>query len=90
MAQSNLLFICASAFLTGCVATNLQPLAANDPGSPHALEAITSPAKTILGEDDATRRTRSLLAARARQDTSDADRQGPDTSEKNQMPEMEH
>jgi uncharacterized lipoprotein YajG len=90
MAQSNLLFICASVFLAGCATSNDQVLTVNNPTSPNAPEAITPAAKTVLGQDDATRRTRALVAARAKEDSNGAENQSPDVSETGQMPGAKH
>lgn len=90
MARTNFLPICASVFLAGCATSNDQVLTVNNPTSPNALEAITPAAKTVLGQDDATRRTRALIAARVKEDSNGARNQSPDVSETGQMLEMKH
>jgi uncharacterized lipoprotein YajG len=90
MARTNLLPICASVFLAGCATSNDQGLTVNNPASPNAPEAITPAAKTVLDQDDATRRTGALIAARAKEDSNGAQNQSPDVSETGQVPGMKH
>jgi hypothetical protein len=90
MARTNFLQICASVFLAGCATNNDQVLTVNNPASPSAPEAVTPAAKTLLGQDDATRRTRALIAARAKEDSNAAQNQSPDVSETGQMPGLKH
>jgi|SRR6516162_7965527 hypothetical protein len=87
-----LLRISALGLLTGCA--NNQPLVLNadNPASPAAREAVTSPAHPVLGLDQATKRSRDLIAARAAHDTQ-GQQQPQDqqnTSGMKNMPGMQH
>ena len=82
----------AFGLLVGC-STNLPPLTPDNPASPAAPEAVERPAPISLGTDNATQRTRQLIAARAQQDSGAQ----PQQRQKNQtvpgmenMPGMEH
>src|SRR5215831_18219951 len=55
--------------LAACASTRTLVLNADNPASPAAREAITSPAHSILNLDQASKRTRELIAARAAEDT---------------------
>jgi hypothetical protein len=57
-------------FLAGCVTAELPQITSNNPASPDAGEAISPPARRNLGTDQATEKTRELIAARAQQDSS--------------------
>jgi hypothetical protein len=54
--------------VVGCT-THLPPLAADNPASLAAPEAVTQPARFSLGTDSATKRTGQLIAARAQRDS---------------------
>src|SRR6516164_11852593 len=64
-----LLRISALSLLTGCASDQPLNLNADDPASPAAREAVTSPVQPVLGLDQATKRTRDLIAARAAHNT---------------------
>jgi len=64
-----LLRISALSLLTGCASDQPLNLNADNPASPAAREAVTSPAHAVLGLDQATKRTRDLIAARAAHNT---------------------
>jgi|SRR6516162_3709652 hypothetical protein len=68
MVRLTFLKILAFGLLTGCADTQPLVLNANNPASPAAREAITSPAQAVLSLDQASKRTRELIAARAAQD----------------------
>ena len=55
--------------LSGCIGGAPLSVADDNPASPNADEAITSPAQSVLNLDQASKRTRELIAARAAQDT---------------------
>ena len=55
--------------LVGCATAELPPLTSNNPASPEAREAVSRLARRSLGTDQATEKTRELLAARAQQDS---------------------
>jgi hypothetical protein len=60
-----LLKISVLSLLTSCASDQPLNLNADNPASPAAREAVTSPAHPVLGLDQATKRTRELIAARA-------------------------
>ena len=64
-----LLRISALSLLMGCASNQPLVLNADNPASPAAREAVTSPAHPVLGLDQATKRTRHLIAARASHNT---------------------
>src|SRR5215472_3360927 len=69
MLRLTFLNILAFGLLAGCVSNRPFVLNADNPASPIAREAITSPAQSVLNLDQASKRTRELIAARAAQDT---------------------
>jgi hypothetical protein len=86
--------ILALSFLVGCASNQPLVLNTDNPASPAAREAITPPARQVLGIDQASKRTRELIAARAAQDTQ-SQRQQNDQQMQNMpgmknMPGMEH
>ena len=69
MLRLTFLKILAFGFLAGCASYRPLVLNTDDPASPNADEAITSPAQSVLNLDQASKRTRELIVARAAQDT---------------------
>jgi len=69
MLRLTFLKILAFGFLAGCASYRPLVLNTDNPASPNADEAITSPAQSVLNLDQASKRTRELIAARAAQDT---------------------
>ena len=69
MLRLTFLKILAFGFLAGCASNRPLILNTDNPASPNADEAITSPAQSVLNLDQASKRTRELIAARAAQDT---------------------
>ena len=69
MLRLTFLNILAFGLLAGCVGNRPLALNADNPASPIAREANTSPAQSVLNLDQASKRTRELIAARAAQDT---------------------
>jgi len=54
--------------LAGCAQDDLPAQSRNDPASPLAPESLTTPVHPALQPDQATERTKKLLALRAQQD----------------------
>jgi hypothetical protein len=69
MLRLTFLKILAFSLLTSCAGTQELVLNTNNPAGPAAREAITSPAQAVLSLDQASKRTRELIAARAAQGT---------------------
>ena len=69
MLRLTFLNILAFDLLAGCVSNRPLVLNADNPASPIAREAIASPAQSVLNLDQASKRTRELIAARAAQNT---------------------
>jgi hypothetical protein len=74
MARSIILPMIAVSFAAGCASTP-PPLTADNPASPHALEARVKPLRT-LERDAITQRTRQMLAQAAKQQE-EWDKNGP-------------
>jgi TolA-binding protein len=87
MARSILLPTLAFSLLAGCTTTNLPPLAPDDPASADAPEAVTGPARSVLGIDDLTQRTHHLITARAQENIEGQQQQQPNQNMQN-MPDM--
>jgi hypothetical protein len=76
--------------LAGCTLTSLPPLTANNPASPNGPEAVTQPLRSSLGVDNATKRTRQLVAARVQQDTPTQQEKKQSNQNMEKMPGMEN
>jgi hypothetical protein len=87
MLRLTFLNILAFGLLAGCVSNRPLVLNADNPASPSAREAITSPAPSMLSFDQASKRTRELIAARAAEDTQ-GQRQQQDQQNKSEMKNM--
>jgi hypothetical protein len=72
-----------------CATTALSSLATNNPASANAREAVTPPARPVLGIDQATQRTSQLIAARAEQESQGQSEQQPEQNMQT-MPGMKH
>ena len=68
MLRLTFLNILGFGLLASCANDRALVLNADNPASPIAREAITSPAQSVLNLDQASKRTRELIAARAAQD----------------------
>jgi len=69
MLRFTILRILPFGLLAACASNQPLVLNADNPASPIAREAITSPAQSVLTLDQASKRTRELIVARAAQDT---------------------
>jgi|SRR6516165_3014397 hypothetical protein len=86
MLRLTFLKILAFGLLAGCASNRPLVLNADNPASPIAREAITSPAQPVLNLDQASKRTRELMAARAAEDTQGQHQQ----QDQQKMPEMKN
>jgi len=89
MSQQSFLPILTLSLLAGCAANALPPLTTNNPASADAREAVSPPARSLLGIDQATRRTSQLIAARAEQESQLQSQRQPEQNMQN-MPGMKH
>jgi hypothetical protein len=89
MSRLSFLSILPLSLLAGCVTGTLSPLTTNNPASADAREAVSPPARSLLGIDQATRRTNQLIAARAEQEGQGQSQRQPEQNMQN-MPGMKH
>jgi len=89
MSRLSFLSILTLSLLAGCVTSALPPLTTNNPASADAREAVSPPARSLLGIDQATRRTSQLIAARAEQESQGQSQRQPEQNMKN-MPGMKN
>ena len=86
MLRLTFLNILGFGLLASCANDRALVLNADNPASPIAREAITSPAQSVLNLDQASKRTRELIAARAAQDTQGQHQQ----RDQQKMPKMKN
>jgi hypothetical protein len=89
MSRQSFLSILTLSLLAGCVTSTLPPLTTSNPASAEAREAVTPPARPVLGIDQATQLTSQLIAARAEQESQGQSQRQPEQNMQN-MPGMKH
>jgi hypothetical protein len=89
MSRLSFLSVLTLSLFAGCTGNTLPPLTTNNPASADAREAVTPPARSVLGIDQATRRTSQLIAARAEQESQRQSEQRPEQDMQN-MPGVKH
>jgi len=88
MSRFSFLSMLVLSLFGGCSTTALPPLGANNPASADAREAVTPPARPLLGIDRATQRTNQLIAAHAEQESQGQSQRQPEQNFQN-MPGMQ-
>ena len=87
MNRSSIPFI-AVGLLAGCAVAPPPPLAADNPASPSAPEAIEHPFHNALAADDLTKKTREILAQAREQQYQPSPTPKPEQQQIDQMPGM--
>jgi hypothetical protein len=78
----------AVGILAGCTTAPPPPLAADNPASPSAPEAIEYPVRNALAADDLTKKTRQIFARAAKQQEQPSPTPGLQQQRMDQMPGM--